>query len=182
MHIQYLILFVFVHPEVLRLWFEWKFQATAKVEFPDNPYAEENFEFFDQRLLDAVQNNEPLVHDFFKILALCHTVMPEVKGKQHINHHSKDTDTCIYQTYCICESFSTWMILILICSAKNNTSIDQLCCYLTYLVIYGNSIFKPLLIPVHYLGVAKCRKLSSFLKIYKDAERKFLHVFDYQPV
>lgn len=107
MHIQYLILFVFVHPEVLRLLFEWKFQATAKVEFPDNPYAEENFEFFDQRLLDAVQNNEPLVHDFFKILALCHTVMPEVKGKQHINHHSKDTDTCIYQTYCICESFST---------------------------------------------------------------------------
>lgn len=54
-------------------------EATAKVEFPDNPYAEENFEFFDQRLLDAVQNNEPLVHDFFKILALCHTVMPEVK-------------------------------------------------------------------------------------------------------
>lgn len=76
------------------------------------------------------------------------------------------------------------MILILIFSAKNNTSIDQLCCYLTYLVKYCNSIFKPLLIhvPVHYLGVAKCRKLSSFLKIYKDAEREFLHVFDYQPV
>lgn len=57
------------------------------MEFPNNPYAEENFEFFDQRLLDAVQNNEPLVHDFFKILALCHTVMPEVKGKLHINHY-----------------------------------------------------------------------------------------------
>lgn len=149
------------------------------MEFPDNPYAEENFEFFDQRLLDAVQNNEPLVHDFFKILALCHTVMPEVKGKQHINHHSKDTDTCIYQTYCICKSFSIWMILILIFNAKNNTSIDQLCCYLTYIVKYCNSICKPILI--HYLGVAKCRKLSSFLKIYKDAVREFLHVFDYQP-
>lgn len=79
------------------------------MEFPNNPYAEENFEFFDQRLLDAVQNNEPLVHDFFKILALCHTVMPEVKGKLHISHYSQDTCTytCIYQTYCICESFST---------------------------------------------------------------------------
>ena len=53
----------------------------ARVEFTGNQYAEENFEFFDQRLLDAVQSNKPLVHDFFKILALCHTVMPEVKGK-----------------------------------------------------------------------------------------------------
>ncbi|XP_022330149.1 phospholipid-transporting ATPase ID-like isoform X3 [Crassostrea virginica] len=54
-------------------------EKTARVEFTGNQYAEENFEFFDQRLLDAVQSNKPLVHDFFKILALCHTVMPEVK-------------------------------------------------------------------------------------------------------
>lgn len=71
------------------------------------------------------------------------------------------------------------MKLILTFNAKMNTSIDQLCCYLTYIVKYCNSIFKPLLI--HYLGVAKCRKLASFLKIYKDAVREFLHVFDYQP-
>lgn len=152
------------------------------MEFPNNPYAEENFEFFDQRLLDAVQNNEPLVHDFFKILALCHTVMPEVKGKQDINHYSQDTYTCVYQTYCICESVSTWMIMILIFNAKNNNSIDLLCCYLTYpLQQYFNNIFKPLL--THYLGVAKCRKLAGFLKIYNYAIRDristFSHVFDY---
>lgn len=63
------------------------------------------------------------------------------------------------------------MKLILTFNAKMNTSIDQLCCYLTYIVKYCNSIFKPLLI--HYLGVAKCRKHASFLKIYKDVVREF---------
>ncbi|XP_061173157.1 phospholipid-transporting ATPase ID-like isoform X1 [Saccostrea echinata] len=53
-------------------------EQTARVDLSNNPYAEENFEFYDQRLLDAVQSNNPLVHEFFRILALCHTVMPEV--------------------------------------------------------------------------------------------------------
>ncbi|XP_048732030.2 phospholipid-transporting ATPase ID-like isoform X2 [Ostrea edulis] len=54
-------------------------EQTVKVDLADNPFAEESFEFFDQRLLDAVHSNKPLVHEFFKILALCHTVMPEIK-------------------------------------------------------------------------------------------------------
>lgn len=64
----------------ISLLFTLLFQQTVKVDLADNPFAEESFEFFDQRLLDAVHSNKPLVHEFFKILALCHTVMPEIKG------------------------------------------------------------------------------------------------------
>ena len=44
---------------------------------------EEDFEFYDKSLLDEVRRGDPNVHEFFRLLALCHTVMPEYKdGKQ----------------------------------------------------------------------------------------------------
>lgn len=36
------------------------------------------FEFYDKTLLDDVQQDKKNVQDFFRLLALCHTVMPEV--------------------------------------------------------------------------------------------------------
>lgn len=44
-----------------------------------NPYAEKDFDFYDSNLVDEVTNNNEMTHQFFKLLALCHTIMPEVK-------------------------------------------------------------------------------------------------------
>ena len=41
--------------------------------------AEPNFDFYDKRLLDLVINDDENTHQFFRLLALCHTVMPEEK-------------------------------------------------------------------------------------------------------
>ena len=40
---------------------------------------EETFKWYDQFLLDAVYNKDQDVHNFFRLLALCHTVMPDEK-------------------------------------------------------------------------------------------------------
>lgn len=58
-------------------------QETESVDFSFNQEHEEGFRFFDNTLVDAVQNrkNEDVAL-FFKVLALCHTVMPaERDGK-----------------------------------------------------------------------------------------------------
>jgi len=40
---------------------------------------EPSFRFYDNRLWEAVKTGNPHVHMFFRLLALCHTVMPEDK-------------------------------------------------------------------------------------------------------
>lgn len=55
------------------------FQRTPKVDFSRNFYAEKTFSFYDQRLPDEIDKENPKVFEFFKLLALCHTVMVEVK-------------------------------------------------------------------------------------------------------
>lgn len=55
------------------------FKVTRKLDFSWNKYAEGNFEFYDQRVVDLIQSKDKHHHDFFKLLALCHTVMPEEK-------------------------------------------------------------------------------------------------------
>jgi phospholipid-translocating ATPase len=48
-------------------------------DFSDNPMYEESFKFYDQALLDDVSTGNEHVHEFFRLLALCHTVMSEEK-------------------------------------------------------------------------------------------------------
>jgi hypothetical protein len=46
----------------------------------DNPYREQYFNFYDERLMDlawANQQNPQLTVEFFRLLALCHTVIPD---------------------------------------------------------------------------------------------------------
>lgn len=46
-----------------------------------NPeFFEEKFKFYDRNLLDQVEARNPEVHEFFTLLALCHTVMSEEKN------------------------------------------------------------------------------------------------------
>ena len=55
-------------------------QSTPQVDFTDNPMSQQSFEFYDGRLLELVKQGDPHVHQFFRLLALCHTVMPEEKN------------------------------------------------------------------------------------------------------
>jgi hypothetical protein len=50
------------------------------VDFSFNPEYEPEFKWYDKSLLDAVRSDEEKSHNFFRLLALCHTVMPEEKN------------------------------------------------------------------------------------------------------
>lgn len=61
------------------------------VDFSFNPYYEESFRFYDQSLLDDVHAGRQDVYEFFRLLALCHTVMCEEKdGKLEYQAQSPD--------------------------------------------------------------------------------------------
>ena len=49
------------------------------MDFSDNPDYEPSFEFYDKSLLFDVNQGNANVHDFFRLLALCHTVMTDTK-------------------------------------------------------------------------------------------------------
>ena len=55
------------------------------MDFSNNPMAEPDFKFYDKSLLDDVKRGDPNVHEFFRLLALCHTVMPEYKEGKDIS-------------------------------------------------------------------------------------------------
>ncbi|XP_058452757.1 phospholipid-transporting ATPase ID isoform X3 [Malaya genurostris] len=55
-------------------------EITEQVDFSFNAEYEPDFRWFDQSLLDAVRADEENAHSFFRLLALCHTVMPEEKN------------------------------------------------------------------------------------------------------
>ncbi|XP_076854970.1 phospholipid-transporting ATPase ID [Brachyhypopomus gauderio] len=50
------------------------------VDFSFNPLADPKFQFFDSSLLEAVKLQTEEVHNFFRLLAVCHTVMAEEKN------------------------------------------------------------------------------------------------------
>lgn len=54
-------------------------EHTPFVDFSANPMYESTFRFYDQQLLDDVHNGNKGVQEFFRLLALCHTVMSEIK-------------------------------------------------------------------------------------------------------
>lgn len=57
----------------------------------DGAYFEPEFKFYDQTLLDQVLIENEQVHEFFTLLALCHTVMSEIKkGKLEYQAQSPD--------------------------------------------------------------------------------------------
>lgn len=50
------------------------------IDFSYNPYYENDFKWYDRELISAVRADEAHAHNFFRLLALCHTVMPEYKN------------------------------------------------------------------------------------------------------
>ncbi|KAJ8898024.1 hypothetical protein PR048_003384 [Dryococelus australis] len=67
------------------------FEHTPHLDFSPNPNYEPEFRFYDTTLLDAVNQENQDVHNFFRLLALCHTVMPEERnGKLEYQAQSPD--------------------------------------------------------------------------------------------
>lgn len=50
---------------------------TEPLDFSFNPNYEPEFRFYDRHLLDAVRRRDADVYSFFRLLALCHTVMSD---------------------------------------------------------------------------------------------------------
>lgn len=50
------------------------------MDFSFNSLADPKFQFYDSSLLEAVKLETVEVHNFFRLLALCHTVMAEEKN------------------------------------------------------------------------------------------------------
>ncbi|KAF3421427.1 hypothetical protein E2986_05257, partial [Frieseomelitta varia] len=68
-----------------------KLSTTPALDFSFNKDYEPEFKFYDSALLEAVKKNNEDVHSFFRLLALCHTVMPEEKnGKLEYQAQSPD--------------------------------------------------------------------------------------------
>ncbi|XP_056618254.1 phospholipid-transporting ATPase ID isoform X1 [Triplophysa dalaica] len=57
-----------------------------------NPLADCGFCFYDQSLLEAVMVGEPAVHEFFRVLSLCHTVMSEEKSEGELMYKAQSPD------------------------------------------------------------------------------------------
>ncbi|XP_064556084.1 probable phospholipid-transporting ATPase IM isoform X2 [Drosophila montana] len=66
-------------------------EALEPVDFSANPHHESDFRWYDRTLLDAVRSDEPHAHNFFRLLAICHTVMAEtVDGRLEYQAQSPD--------------------------------------------------------------------------------------------
>ncbi|KAL8613377.1 hypothetical protein ACOMHN_057097 [Nucella lapillus] len=68
------------------------FWYTPKVDFSENPYVEKSFDFYDQDLLDIVKGGDKHSHNFFLILALCHTVMSETLEDGTLEYQAQSPD------------------------------------------------------------------------------------------
>ncbi|XP_042307205.1 phospholipid-transporting ATPase ID-like isoform X2 [Sceloporus undulatus] len=67
-------------------------ESTSKVDFSENPLADPKFVFYDHSLLEAVKRGDNATHKFFRLLSLCHTVMPEEKKKGALVYQAQSPD------------------------------------------------------------------------------------------
>uniref|UniRef100_A0A8C3KJK4 Phospholipid-transporting ATPase n=1 Tax=Calidris pygmaea TaxID=425635 RepID=A0A8C3KJK4_9CHAR len=63
-----------------------------KVDFSYNQLADPKFAFYDHRLVEAVKLNDVPTHRFFRLLSLCHTVMPEEKKEGNLVYQAQSPD------------------------------------------------------------------------------------------
>uniref|UniRef100_A0A673AEI6 Phospholipid-transporting ATPase n=2 Tax=Sphaeramia orbicularis TaxID=375764 RepID=A0A673AEI6_9TELE len=67
-------------------------EKTACVDFSFNPLCDRRFKFYDGSLVEAIKLEDAAVHEFFRLLALCHTVMPEEKSEGHLVYQAQSPD------------------------------------------------------------------------------------------
>uniref|UniRef100_A0A670IXL4 Phospholipid-transporting ATPase n=1 Tax=Podarcis muralis TaxID=64176 RepID=A0A670IXL4_PODMU len=66
--------------------------STPKVDFSYNPLADPKFSFYDQSLVEEVKAGDVITHKFFRLLSLCHTVMPEEKKPGELVYQAQSPD------------------------------------------------------------------------------------------
>lgn len=62
------------------------------IDFSFNPYYEPEFKWYNQELVRAVRAEEVHSHNFFRLLALCHTVMAEQKDNGRLEYQAQSPD------------------------------------------------------------------------------------------
>uniref|UniRef100_A0A672SN62 Phospholipid-transporting ATPase n=1 Tax=Sinocyclocheilus grahami TaxID=75366 RepID=A0A672SN62_SINGR len=67
-------------------------EKTPCVDFSFNPLMDRKFRFHDSSLVEAIKLEEPLVQEFFRLLALCHTVMPEERNEGELVYQAPSPD------------------------------------------------------------------------------------------
>ncbi|XP_056275935.1 probable phospholipid-transporting ATPase IM [Pseudoliparis swirei] len=67
-------------------------EHTEKVDFSFNSLADPRFVFHDHSLVEEVKLENPEVHAFFRLLALCHTVMAEEKREGELVYLAQSPD------------------------------------------------------------------------------------------
>ncbi|XP_010876009.2 probable phospholipid-transporting ATPase IM [Esox lucius] len=67
-------------------------EKTERVDFSWNKLADPKFWFHDHSLVEVVRGGNPKAHDFFRLLALCHTVMPEEKKEGELYYQAQSPD------------------------------------------------------------------------------------------
>uniref|UniRef100_A0AAY4BEF7 Phospholipid-transporting ATPase n=1 Tax=Denticeps clupeoides TaxID=299321 RepID=A0AAY4BEF7_9TELE len=65
---------------------------SLNVDFSFNQLADPKFMFYDQSLVEAVKLENTEVHAFFRLLALCHTVMAEEKNEGDLLYQAQSPD------------------------------------------------------------------------------------------
>uniref|UniRef100_A0AAZ3PZZ1 Phospholipid-transporting ATPase n=1 Tax=Oncorhynchus tshawytscha TaxID=74940 RepID=A0AAZ3PZZ1_ONCTS len=66
--------------------------VTRKVDWSFNPLADHHFFFHDHSLVEALKLESPEVQSFFRLLALCHTVMAEEKIEGELLYQAQSPD------------------------------------------------------------------------------------------
>uniref|UniRef100_A0A4W3KAG2 Phospholipid-transporting ATPase n=1 Tax=Callorhinchus milii TaxID=7868 RepID=A0A4W3KAG2_CALMI len=61
-------------------------------DFSFNPMADSNFVFYDKSLVEAVNTKKHEVHEFFRLLSLCNTVMPDEKQQGKLVYQAQSPD------------------------------------------------------------------------------------------
>lgn len=77
--------------------------------FSVSPQADRTFQFFDHHLMESIELGDPKVHEFLRLLALCHTVMSEENsaGKCSVS------ESCFLDRYIFIEMFGMFLYLLL---------------------------------------------------------------------
>uniref|UniRef100_A0A8C1NDK2 Phospholipid-transporting ATPase n=1 Tax=Cyprinus carpio TaxID=7962 RepID=A0A8C1NDK2_CYPCA len=71
---------------------EFGHKKTPCVDFSFNPLMDRKFRFHDSSLVEAIKLEEPLVQEFFRLLALCHTIMPEERNEGELVYQAQSPD------------------------------------------------------------------------------------------
>ncbi|GCC34281.1 hypothetical protein chiPu_0012754 [Chiloscyllium punctatum] len=67
-------------------------EKTLPVDFSFNALADPKFKFYDASLVEATKLGDSSVHEFFRLLSLCHTVMSEEKNEGELVYQAQSPD------------------------------------------------------------------------------------------